>query len=35
MVRDNDGVKDLALDPHFKAGQSKRLWNELFKVNVV
>ncbi|CAH8611699.1 unnamed protein product [Heterobilharzia americana] len=32
MVRDNDGVRELTQDPHFKAGRSKRLWNELFKV---
>ncbi|VDP30045.1 unnamed protein product [Echinostoma caproni] len=31
MVRDDDGVRDMTQQPHFKAGQSKRLWNELFK----
>ncbi|TGZ55597.1 hypothetical protein CRM22_010360 [Opisthorchis felineus] len=31
-IREDDGVRDLAKQPHFKAGQSKRLWNELFKV---
>nr|CAX73238.1 hypothetical protein [Schistosoma japonicum] len=32
IVRYDDGVRDLTQDPHFKAGRSKRLWNELFKV---
>ncbi|CAH8541665.1 unnamed protein product [Schistosoma turkestanicum] len=32
MVRCDDGVRELTQDPHFKAGRSKRLWNELFKV---
>ncbi|KAL5969434.1 Nucleolar GTP-binding protein 2 [Taenia solium] len=32
LQRDNDGIRDLTSDPHFKAGSSKRLWNELFKV---
>ncbi|CAH8864919.1 unnamed protein product [Trichobilharzia szidati] len=32
MVRPDDGVRELTQDPHFKAGRSKRLWNELFKV---
>ncbi|KAA0185723.1 Nucleolar GTP-binding protein 2, partial [Fasciolopsis buskii] len=32
VIRDDDGVRDLTQQPHFKAGQSKRLWNELFKV---
>ncbi|KAK4468653.1 hypothetical protein MN116_007838 [Schistosoma mekongi] len=32
MVRYDDGVRELTQDPHFKAGRSKRLWNELFKV---
>ncbi|EUB54386.1 Nucleolar GTP-binding protein 2 [Echinococcus granulosus] len=32
LQRDNNGVRDLTSDPHFKAGSSKRLWNELFKV---
>ncbi|KAA3678496.1 nuclear GTP-binding protein [Paragonimus westermani] len=31
-LRQDDGVRDLVKQPHFKAGQSKRLWNELFKV---
>ncbi|KAG5448774.1 Nucleolar GTP-binding protein 2 [Clonorchis sinensis] len=31
-IREDDGVRDLTKQPHFKAGQSKRLWNELFKV---
>lgn len=25
-------TRDMTSDPHFKAGSSKRLWNELFKV---
>ncbi|VDM36192.1 unnamed protein product, partial [Hydatigera taeniaeformis] len=32
LQHDNNGVRDLVSDPHFKAGSSKRLWNELFKV---
>ncbi|KAL5107040.1 Nucleolar GTP-binding protein 2 [Taenia crassiceps] len=32
LNRDNNGIRDLTSDPHFKAGSSKRLWNELFKV---
>lgn len=32
LQRDNNGIRDLTSDPHFKAGSSKRLWNELFKV---
>lgn len=31
LVRENE-PKDITSDPHFKAGSSKRLWNELFKV---
>ncbi|KAL3309845.1 Nucleolar GTP-binding protein 2 [Cichlidogyrus casuarinus] len=32
LERDTDGVRDMVTDPHFKAGRSKRIWNELFKV---
>ena len=32
LVREHDGVKDETLNPLFKAGQSKRIWNELYKV---
>ncbi|CAH8456059.1 unnamed protein product [Dicrocoelium dendriticum] len=31
-LRDDDGVRTLVSQPQFKAGKSKRLWNELFKV---
>ncbi|KAM3172288.1 hypothetical protein ACTXT7_014849 [Hymenolepis weldensis] len=31
LVRENE-PKDITSDPHFNAGSSKRLWNELFKV---
>lgn len=32
IIRDNEGVKDLPRDWVMGAGQSKRIWNELFKV---
>ncbi|CAL8103307.1 unnamed protein product [Calicophoron daubneyi] len=32
MLRVSDGVREMTKEPYFKAGQSKRLWNELFKV---
>ncbi|KAI3381672.1 hypothetical protein SNEBB_004568 [Seison nebaliae] len=32
LVVDDDGVKDSTMFPLFKAGQSKRIWNELYKV---
>lgn len=32
IVRDNEGVKDLPRDWVMAAGQSKRIWNELYKV---
>lgn len=32
LVREHDGVKDETINPLFKAGQSKRIWNELYKV---
>jgi nuclear GTP-binding protein len=32
IVRDNGGVKDLPRDWVMAAGQSKRIWNELYKV---
>lgn len=32
LVREDDGVKQETINPLFKAGQSKRIWNELYKV---
>jgi nuclear GTP-binding protein len=32
LMREHDGVKDEVINPLFKAGQSKRIWNELYKV---
>ena len=32
LVVDNGGVSDEAMFALFKAGQSKRIWNELYKV---
>lgn len=32
LMREHDGVKQEAINPLFKAGQSKRIWNELYKV---
>lgn len=32
LVREDDGIKDETINPLFKAGQSKRIWNELYKV---
>jgi nuclear GTP-binding protein len=32
LVREDDGVKQEAMNPLFKAGQSKRIWKELYKV---
>ena len=32
LVREHDGIKQEAVNPLFKAGQSKRIWNELYKV---
>lgn len=32
LVVDNEGVTDEAMFALFKAGQSKRIWNELYKV---
>ncbi|BHF77619.1 GTP binding [Sparganum proliferum] len=32
LVKEETGVRDAISDPHFKAGTSKRVWNELFKV---
>ena len=32
VVRDNEGVTDEARYALFKAGQSKRIWKELYKV---
>jgi nuclear GTP-binding protein len=34
LMREDDGVKQEAINPLFKAGQSKRIWNELYKVMV-
>jgi hypothetical protein len=34
LVRDDGGVKDESKDPHFRAGQSKRVWGELYKVSI-
>ena len=31
-VVEDDGVRPQAQDMHFKAGSSKRIWNELYKV---
>ena len=31
-VVEDDGVRDEAQDMHFRAGSSKRIWNELYKV---
>ncbi len=33
LVREDTGVKDEAPELVFKAGQSKRIWNELYKVS--
>ena len=35
LMREHDGVKEEALNPLFKAGQSKRIWNELYKVRLI
>uniref|UniRef100_A0A1I8H455 Nucleolar GTP-binding protein 2 n=2 Tax=Macrostomum lignano TaxID=282301 RepID=A0A1I8H455_9PLAT len=32
LPRDDDGVRQLVSEPIFRAGQSKRVWNELYKV---
>lgn len=32
LMREHDGVKQETINPLFKAGQSKRIWNELYKV---
>jgi nuclear GTP-binding protein len=32
IVRDNEGITNEAMFPLFKAGQSKRIWKELYKV---
>ncbi|CAF1623132.1 unnamed protein product [Rotaria magnacalcarata] len=32
LMREDDGVKPETINPLFKAGQSKRIWNELYKV---
>ena len=33
LVVDNGGVSDEAMFALFKAGQSRRIWGELYKVN--
>ncbi|CAF1210760.1 unnamed protein product [Rotaria sordida] len=32
LVREHDGIKQETINPLFKAGQSKRIWKELYKV---
>jgi nuclear GTP-binding protein len=32
LMREHDGVKQEVMNPLFRAGQSKRIWNELYKV---
>jgi len=32
LMREDDGVKQESINPLFKAGQSKRIWKELYKV---
>lgn len=32
LVRDDGGERDAARQPLFQKGQSKRIWNELYKV---
>ena len=32
LVRDDEGVKDATMELYCKAGQSKRVWGELYKV---
>ena len=32
LVRDDGGVRDTAMELYCKAGQSKRVWGELYKV---
>ncbi len=34
LVVDNQGVTDEAMFALFKAGQSRRIWGELYKVNI-
>lgn len=33
LVTDDLGFREEASDMHFKAGQSKRVWGELYKVH--
>jgi nuclear GTP-binding protein len=35
IVREDDGVRQEMMNPLFKAGQSKRIWNELYKVRKI
>ena len=32
LMREDDGVKQETMNPLFRAGQSKRIWGELYKV---
>ena len=34
IVREDDGIRDEEPEIVFKAGQSKRIWNELYKVSI-
>lgn len=35
IIVDNQGIKDEAGEAIFKAGQSKRVWGELYKVGLM
>ena len=35
LMREDDGVKQEMMNPLFKAGQSKRIWGELYKVRII
>lgn len=35
LVRESDGTKDVPLAAYFTAGQSRRIWNELYKVSAI
>jgi nuclear GTP-binding protein len=34
LVKEDEGIKDAQSQIIFKAGQSKRIWNELYKVDI-
>ena len=34
IIREDDGVREEEPEVVFKAGQSKRIWNELYKVSI-